>query len=541
MKRIIYLILGALILLSCSRVNCAETDATLPITTQEAYSMFAKILSKAVANNIPLRSFIKETALEQFDLDFDVFYPYVKDEYVDDEKTFRNILLEYCNEDELSQIESAVPKLNILIPDWSWFGGPCASNWEIESDEPIYVGFAQNTLEHILFCNGNIALELSSGEFPSSPTLIIKDNERMKVSNTQTKGNVLEYDFVNSAFDKRNSIETKGRAWYEEYIQLPYETLSDFVPKSDISSILINAYNEFSQEDTDYGCQRDYVYYGMTHANDSCGYLNDYIRERIYRFRLRTDAYSTMSDQAGDPSLSDEIDIVSRNHELSVEDLLRRIWSGGAFEFRFDIYIGSEGNGSTTSLLTIPISATGSSVFDITQVHRKYKHTTLIAKGESIYTFNPDDLISKWIYPEGRLYIPKWDISANSNNVFFVIKEYDPDQTITETEYHSFTYNKNFNWKVDISAEGKADSVLVKGSLGIGGGNNQQTVETNQIVINTSLGSDFIGSGDVAFMQKILEHPMTEEIDGEIVDGFSVRSIDFGNIIVTLLPEDVRY
>ena len=137
--------------------------------------------------------------------------------------------------------------------------------------------------------------------------------------------------------------------------------------------------------------------------------------------------------------------------------------------------------------------------------------------------------------------IPKWDISANSNNVFFVIKEYDPDQTITETEYHSFTYNKNFNWKVDISAEGKADSVLVKGSLGIGGGNNQQTVETNQIVINTSLGSDFIGSGDVAFMQKILEHPMTEEIDGEIVDGFSVRSIDFGNIIVTLLPEDVRY
>ena len=153
MKRIIYLILGALILLSCSRVNCVETDATLPITTQEAYSMFAKILSKAVANNIPLRSFIKETALEQFDLDFDVFYPYVKDEYVDDEKTFRNILLEYCNEDELSQIESAVPKLNILIPDWSWFGGPCAPNWEIESDEPIYVGFAQNTLEHILFCN----------------------------------------------------------------------------------------------------------------------------------------------------------------------------------------------------------------------------------------------------------------------------------------------------------------------------------------------------------------------------------------------------
>lgn len=35
-----------------------------------------------------------------------------------------------------------------------------------------------------------------------------------------------------------------------------------------------------------------------------------------------------------------------------------------------------------------------------------------------------------------------------------------------------------------------------------------------------SLGSDFIGSGDVAFMQKILEYPMTEEIDGEIVDGF---------------------
>ncbi len=83
---------------------------------------FASVLSKAVHENKDLRLFIKEQALEQFDKDYDVFYPFVKDKVVADGKTFRDIILQYSTPSELGQIEQKYPMLNILVPDWAWIG-----------------------------------------------------------------------------------------------------------------------------------------------------------------------------------------------------------------------------------------------------------------------------------------------------------------------------------------------------------------------------------------------------------------------------------
>ena len=540
MKKILAL-LSFLILVSCSKNNYDVVGIERSISYEEAQTMFATILSKAVATNKQLRLFIKDTALKQFDKDYDVFYPYVKNEVVDNGKTFRELLLDYCDNDQLCQIEQTLPKLTILVPDWSWFGGSCAEEWNIEDNNPVYVGSEYNTANHILFCNGEPALALSLGEFPSSPTLIVKENERMKVIGIHTKSGDLEYSFVDSAFDGSSLIETKGRVWHEEYIDLPYETITDFVPRTDISQVLIEAYHEFDKDGYGVGCQRDYVYYSMTNANDTCGVPKDYIRERLYRFRISKDAFSRVSDQTGDPTLSEPIDIVSRNHELSSDYLLNHIWSGGAFEFRFDIYIGTEGSPSVSSKATIPVSAAGSTVFDLTRVFRQYKNTTMIAKGESIYTFKAEDLVPKWVYPDGSVYLPRWEISKDSNNIYIVVNEYDSSEEISGTEEHTFTFSKNFGWKVDLSAEGKLDSILVKSSLGINGGNNSQT--SNKIQINTKYtkDKDLVGSGDIPFAQRILDYETTKVINGNEVRGFSVRPLSLGDISITLLPEDIRY
>ena len=52
----------------------------MTITDQNAYlDEFSRILSMAVEDNYDLRVFLKEEALRQFDKNYDIFYPFVKD------------------------------------------------------------------------------------------------------------------------------------------------------------------------------------------------------------------------------------------------------------------------------------------------------------------------------------------------------------------------------------------------------------------------------------------------------------------------------
>ncbi len=67
---------GLILLASCAK---EEAIPTLPVRTfsvEEAQVLFTKTLSAAVSNNEGLRLFIKKKAQEQFDCDYDVFYPF---------------------------------------------------------------------------------------------------------------------------------------------------------------------------------------------------------------------------------------------------------------------------------------------------------------------------------------------------------------------------------------------------------------------------------------------------------------------------------
>ena len=66
-----------------SELNELKSSETTTMDAESAKREFAKILSKAVSNEPSLRSFIKAEALKQFDKDYDVFYPFVKDQVID--------------------------------------------------------------------------------------------------------------------------------------------------------------------------------------------------------------------------------------------------------------------------------------------------------------------------------------------------------------------------------------------------------------------------------------------------------------------------
>lgn len=97
------LLLGGLYACSADEVfnNMAET-ASNEITNGPigenmskvtAERNFAKILSVAATKNSSLRTFLKQEAQKQFDKDYDVFYPYVKDKVIEQGKHYVTFLL----------------------------------------------------------------------------------------------------------------------------------------------------------------------------------------------------------------------------------------------------------------------------------------------------------------------------------------------------------------------------------------------------------------------------------------------------------------
>lgn len=208
------------------------------VSESSSLSQFALILSKATAENPSLRAFIKSEALKQFDNDYDVFYPYVKSKEVENGVTFRELLLKYCSsEEQLTNIEESVPKLTILVPDWSWLDAFSVKDWNT-SESNVLVGYTESGEGHMVFSNGK-AIMLEDGEFPEDPTLIIKDNERM-VASFGTKSGDIQYAFKYPEYDgSQRSLSTKGRDWHENDIDLGAAIVDDFVPTSEIDPLLI--------------------------------------------------------------------------------------------------------------------------------------------------------------------------------------------------------------------------------------------------------------------------------------------------------------
>lgn len=116
---------------------------------------FTVILSKAVANDKDLRDFIKMESLKQFDKDYDVFYPFVKNERLSSGISFREALLKYTTEDKLEQIESNCPLLNIFVPDWSWINGYSADSWDT-NDDFVTVSRKDDGDKHVIYYNGSV-------------------------------------------------------------------------------------------------------------------------------------------------------------------------------------------------------------------------------------------------------------------------------------------------------------------------------------------------------------------------------------------------
>ncbi|WP_455668921.1 hypothetical protein [Phocaeicola sp.] len=533
MKKFLFVLASTFFMLSCSQeevsTSIENNQKELPeLTTAQAQLKFAKLLSQAASNSIEVRSFLKEEALARFDNDYDIFYPLVKDKIVSGNKSFRDILLSYCkDENELAQIECSQLLLNILIPDLSLFWDFNAKTWDINGTEVSVL--CRDDENDTLYENGENIGSLPKGEIPGFPCLVVKNNERLKVTNANTRSGEITYEFIDEVFDGTKNAPQARHSDFDIDFQ-PTEDLGKYVAKSEIMPSIVKAWEEFKNVPNAY--QRDYIYYGITKANTP-GTLNRNIREKLYRFRINADAFGKIADSDQDPKL----DTPSQpKRYLDNAEILKRIWTDGEFDFRFKSYIASE-DGKDAMEHVLPFSVNPRDVFSIKKVHVHHKNSTMFRQSKNFYSVDVENLESKWIYPEklsgknynAQVFVLPWDLYSKSLVIHLFAEEFDLDQT----EERSRTVVNEFTNKIDFSVEGGNGSagkkVNLTAKLGYGFSHTKTTTSTTKIT--TTHGSDDLGTLSFFFYDPIIK----AEANGT----YELYSAYNGTVEATLLPVDI--
>lgn len=537
--KLICLALVAMGIMCCTKSELNEAKSS-EITTMDAKSAkkeFAKILSKAVYKYRELRAFLKEDALRQYNNDYEIFYPLIKNEIIGDTGlSFREILSMYDDTDILYSIEEILPLLTILVPDWAWIDETCFSvaNWDINDDD-IAVGYEGDEIVHSLYVNGEKAGDINSGEFPAFPVVIVKNNERIKISSTFTKSSDIKYEFIDDAFNGTKNVETKSV--YDKYWDYDKDGSSKFVPTNKLDDLVVGAYKEFGQRWGN-AMHRDYIYYGLSKTKTTDGELNTFISERILRFQIDPSARASITDPGKDPYFIEQTTKWRNKNALKGNEIQQYLWSDGAFEICFTFYTGI-GLPDIMSSYKKVFSVRPQELWEITKSSVKKTLRPFDGfKNRYVYTSNTNDLVAKWYYPKYDLDLPFWDISAQSSNIWFNISEYDDKTTTTETVTKSYKYAHNFKLKTDVSIEGGSEKVKVKSSLGLEYDYGEEKSETTTSTITIDHVSNNMGDCSYSFDMPII---ISSEYVHNGEKGYDLKDISAGSVCITIVPYDKRF
>ena len=170
--------------------------------------------------------------------------------------------------------------------------------------------------------------------------------------------------------------------------------------------------------------------------------------------------------------------------KLTVDEIRKKIWTDGAFEFKFKTYIAGE-TAKEAMEVSKSFTVKSTEAFSIKKVHLRHKNSTMFRESKNFYSFNLDDLRSKWIYPE------KLDFS--------------------------------------LTGGGKVDEIELTAKLGYGF-SHTKTV-SNEVSITTNVGSDDLGSISFQYYNPIIR-------DRNSIGDCKLFNASTGDVSVTLLPID---
>lgn len=545
MKKFIYLTLSFLLLTvcSCSKVDAPSSEVAIDYPESEAMENFVAILSKAVSQSEDVRSFLRDNALEQVDNDYDVFYPFVRDEKINDRYSFREYLVSCSDEATLCKIEQRLPLLTIYVPDLTWLRGDAfsANSWDVSSNEVLVCNMDEEGTRHFYY-EGEKELELKRGEgIISAPFLIVKNNERIKTTGSTKSGDV-QYAFISPVYDGRLA-ETKGNhrhtgqqtSWM---LGTSLEDSSDEISVSDLNRIapdVARAYHEFKGVFN--SAQRDYCYYGMTKTKTS-GTLNNNIRDRLFRFQVFPSALQVINDTPNHTAAhSDPLTIVNGKPYVEISDhgdgkaprpltysaAMEALVQGGKYEFEITVYYGTSASVASSKLF---IDADVRDLFLFNQIDVMEYGATLL-KWYRVWEMVVRDVEPKWYYPKSTLYLPAWNLYNGATSLYLVFKEIDSDQTVSTTDNVTNTFTVGADPKITFSE---------KFELGLNAKYQQE--KSRSVQVTETLGSDDLGELPLAYVDPYIR---TASPNDNNPSSYTLMSYSTGRIKVSFLPDKLVY
>lgn len=400
---------------------------------------FAVALAKALNENLELREFIKIEALKKVTKDYDVVYQLVKDQVPSNAysksasaETVRAILLKFFDtEAELKEIEEALPLLTIFVPDLQG-GSFSALNWDTANQIPFVAVRSKESddVKIIKFTGEEHILEAKY--MPDFPVVVVKDNERLISSKTNSQFEELDTRILSAPADIIK-IRYIDKNFDIAIVNTPV-TIANAGPR--VPQIQADAYNVFGSY-TPGGWQRDYIYYGLTPVHTQGGYNQNYV-EQLTSFSLSgspSSAYTSIAT-AQDPMLRDQV-FMPTNEVAG--------WTDGSYEFKIRNAYGAK-NSNLGAQETKLFGVNPSDLFSIT-----YEPVTgagiwiyLLYKRPVITGLKTIDLYNGAYYGT-RVEFSGWDLNNFCNQWLLSFEESDTPTEITTSVSQTNKFNANFS------------------------------------------------------------------------------------------------
>jgi len=517
-------------LLSCAKdeIKSSKIDQVKSFANENvAKEKFAIILSKAVSSNQSMRSFIQEEALKMMDNDYDVFYPFIKDDILDNNLSFRDNLLKVTDQETLNRIESQLPLLTIYVPTLP--SGFSPETWRSKGEIPAVVaeGNYKNN-ELVFFQDGEEKIKIKTNQIPGFPTLVVKSNERITVknkallANSRSSHNVkANYQFISSEFEnkeirsrvakagnkrdlniskKANSTSLTGVAWGERKTAVE---LNLFEISNAGMIAATEAYSLFSKNNE--GWDRDYIYYNLAPSSygpfPNSGQFNKRkkFKEFIHYLSISESGFNLMTNTNSDPD--DPI--------LNPMGIGSSFWSDGYFELRFDVLSNSK-NGQGERFTDIR-SVKPQDLFDI-----QYKR------------LGPAYIIEKITPKFAKVDIPlqAWDLENVSYGWKISVSETDQAGTSTISSTNSSKFATNFG------IDAGFDIGKVKIGLKFGGSTEVSSSKTHTYTVQNI--SDELGDVLVEFGDKIIKEKSVN------VPGYVFNTAYNSNVSMLVAPKEIE-
>ncbi len=469
---------------------------------------FAEVLSKATYERKDVREFLKKESVKQFDKNYDVLYELVKDEEINGE-TLRDILVSYSSEDAIREIETNVPLLNILVPKIACFKIE-PEKLDVE-DKEIPVAVSKKS-ETSLYLDGKREINLKKGEIPRFHVFVVNENSRVVAvngsNNTPMQSSMRGRRARSFTGTNRKSVVFKSPNFdgsIPESITLRSESVGGHI----VGSKAIEAFNYYYADDgsvNQKSLQRDYIYYGITPQKTS-GSLNRSVSEYIAFIEINPKAYFKISDQRlntpnDDPRISEDY-IKNERAPLSEEELLDKMWTKGAYDFRFEIETSTSQH---PHVIHIPLRP--DEIWDF-HIDYEYIHHTWFRHSKHIYRIDPKKFTSKKVLltPE-KISFGKWNIAEEA--LYRTVRIYEEDDEGMRTQ--EFDYESIHMFTNKFKGDVKIGLGLTSSNVNISGGAETEVTQSNtfkrksKIVISRNEKSDGLGDAKIYFYDPIVEN-----------------------------------